>query len=134
VVTDLAEIPEVLCNVGELNQVFLNLIVNSAHAIVDSGQDAATGLIRIETRLHEEQVQICISDNGCGIPQENLDKIFDPFFTTKDVGRGTGQGLAIARSIIVDKHKGRIAATSDVGVGTRFVITLPLEAIQRKSA
>lgn len=119
-------LPEVLCNIGELNQVFLNLIVNSSHAIVDSGKDSATGLITVSTKLAGDDVQISVGDNGCGIPQENVDKIFDPFFTTKEVGRGTGQGLAIVRSIVVDKHGGRIDVLSEVGRGTEFVISLPI--------
>jgi two-component system, NtrC family, sensor kinase len=132
--TDLGEIPEVICSVGELNQVFLNLIVNSAHAIVDSGKDAGSGLVKIKTERLGEDVRITISDNGCGIPKDNLEKIFDPFFTTKEVGRGTGQGLAIARSIVVDKHAGRVDVASEVGVGTRFVISLPIEGRSCKAA
>lgn len=124
--THCAVLPEVLCNVGELNQVFLNLIINAAHAIEQSGKDAAAGRISISTALAADSVAIVITDNGCGIPAENLEKIFDPFFTTKEVGRGTGQGLAIARSIVVDKHGGSIDVESSVGVGTRFVLKLPL--------
>jgi PAS domain S-box-containing protein len=129
--TDFAAIPEVICNVSELNQVFLNLIVNSAHAITDSGRDAATGVIQITTRQADNEVQVSIADNGCGIREEHLDKIFDPFFTTKEVGRGTGQGLAIARSIVVDKHGGRIEVASEIGRGTRFVIGLPIDGVAR---
>ncbi|HEU4600402.1 MAG TPA: ATP-binding protein, partial [Steroidobacteraceae bacterium] len=125
--TQFGELPEVLCNIGELNQVFLNLIVNSAHAIADTGKDSTTGLISIGTTLNGEEVQISIADNGCGIPRENLEKIFDPFFTTKEVGRGTGQGLAIARSIVVDKHGGRIDVASEPGGGTEFIISLPVQ-------
>src|SRR6185437_8597641 len=98
----------VMCNIGELNQVFLNIIINAAHAIEAAGRDASTGLINIRTAVADRYVRISIEDNGCGIPKENLDRIFDPFFTTKDVGKGTGQGLAIARSIIVEKHGGTI--------------------------
>jgi PAS domain S-box-containing protein len=126
IATDFGSIPEIVCNIGELNQVFLNLIVNSAHAIADSGKDASTGTITIKTTLHAEEVRIRIGDNGCGIPQENIEKIFDPFFTTKEVGRGTGQGLAIARSIVVDKHGGRINVASQIGCGTEFTIALPV--------
>jgi PAS domain S-box-containing protein len=129
--TAFAQIPDVVCNVSELNQVFLNLIVNSAHAIADAGHDAATGVIQIATRPVEAEVQISIADNGCGISRENLDKIFDPFFTTKEVGRGTGQGLAIARSIVVDKHGGRIEVSSELGKGTRFLICLPVQGAIR---
>ncbi|HEU4655396.1 MAG TPA: ATP-binding protein [Steroidobacteraceae bacterium] len=132
--TQFDELPEVLCNIGELNQVFLNLIVNSAHAIADTGKDSTTGLIAIKTTLHEDEVQISIADNGCGIPRENLDKIFDPFFTTKEVGRGTGQGLAIARSIVVDKHGGRIDVSSEPGRGTEFIISLPVQGRACKTA
>ncbi len=124
--TQYAELPEVTCNLGELNQVFLNLIVNAAHAIEQSGKDVASGRIRVATSLEETHVAIEIADNGCGIPRENLEKIFDPFFTTKEVGRGTGQGLAIARSIVVDKHCGSIEVNSVVGEGTRFTLKLPI--------
>ncbi|HEY4213584.1 MAG TPA: ATP-binding protein [Steroidobacteraceae bacterium] len=124
--THWAELPEILCIIGELNQVFLNLIVNAAHAIEQSGKDSGTGRIDISTALEGDWVRIEFGDNGCGIPPENLEKIFDPFFTTKDVGRGTGQGLAIARSIVVDKHSGRIEVDSTVGVGTRFILRLPV--------
>jgi signal transduction histidine kinase len=124
--TDFAELPPVVCNVGELNQVFLNLIVNAAHAIHDAGRDIGSGVISIRTALAGEYVEITVSDNGCGIPQENLDKIYDPFFTTKEVGRGTGQGLAITRSIVVDKHGGAVHATSTLGGGTQFTIRLPI--------
>ena len=121
------QIPEVICNVAELNQVFLNLIVNAAHAIRESGKDAATGRITITTEQARDHVLIRVCDNGCGIPKGNIEKIFDPFFTTKEVGRGTGQGLAITRSIVVDKHGGDIAVESELGVGTCFILSLPIE-------
>ncbi len=124
--TELAELPPVMCNVGELNQVFLNLIVNAAHAIESAGRDSDTGIIRISTQPDDKWVRIVFEDNGCGIAQENLERIFDPFFTTKEVGKGTGQGLAIARSIIVEKHGGSIDVESTVGVGTRMTLRLPL--------
>jgi PAS domain S-box-containing protein len=124
--TEFGDLPLVTCNIGELNQVFLNLIVNAAHAIEDAGRDVATGRICVSTCVRGEFVDVSISDNGCGIPRENLDKLFDPFFTTKEVGRGTGQGLAIARSIVVDKHGGSMQVHSEAGVGTRFVVTLAL--------
>lgn len=124
--TRFSELPLVRCNVGELNQVFLNLIVNAAHAVSESGKDSATGRITIVTARAAGEVSIKIEDNGCGITPENLEKIFDPFFTTKPVGRGTGQGLAIARSIVVEKHEGRIDVRSTVGVGTAFTMLLPV--------
>jgi two-component system NtrC family sensor kinase len=123
--TDFAELPPVICNVGELNQVFLNLIVNAAHAIQDAGKDVTTGRIRVSTALDGDTALIRISDNGCGVPAENLSKLYDPFFTTKEVGRGTGQGLAITHSILVDKHGGDISVQSTVGLGTEFTLRLP---------
>jgi two-component system NtrC family sensor kinase len=120
------DLPEVMCNVGELSQVFLNLIVNSAHALADAGRDTETGRITIKTGVVEGWVEFTFEDNGCGIPQTIIDKIYDPFFTTKEVGRGTGQGLAIARAIIVDKHAGRIRVDSTPGRGTCFTLRLPL--------
>jgi two-component system NtrC family sensor kinase len=124
--TEFAELPDVVCNIGELNQVFLNLIVNAAHAIHDAGKDVNTGEIKISTALAGDSVVIRISDNGCGVPPENLSRLYDPFFTTKEVGRGTGQGLAICHSIIVDKHGGTISASSNVGTGTEFTLRLPI--------
>ena len=124
--TDLADLPPVMCNVGELNQVFLNLIVNAAHAIQDAGRDVSTGRIRVSTALDGDAVLIRIRDNGCGVPAENLSKLYDPFFTTKEVGRGTGQGLAITHSILVDKHGGDIGVQSTVGLGTEFTLRLPV--------
>jgi signal transduction histidine kinase len=115
------ELPKVWCNQGQLNQVFLNILVNAAHAIKDQGE------IRIETRTEDESVKIAISDTGSGIAPEHLKQIFDPFFTTKEVGKGTGLGLAIAYDIIVNKHRGHIEVESEVGTGTTFTITLPVE-------
>jgi PAS domain S-box-containing protein len=125
--TRFGELPLVVCNIGELNQVFLNLIVNASHAITESGKDVTAGRIIITTIASGSDVIISIEDNGCGIPTENLDKVFDPFFTTKPVGRGTGQGLAIARSIVVEKHGGSIDIQSVVGGGTNFIMRLPTE-------
>jgi PAS domain S-box-containing protein len=124
--TELGELPAVVCNVNELNQVFLNLIVNAAHAIESAGRDASSGLIKIRTSAGAEGVEVVIEDNGCGIPKENLERIFDPFFTTKEIGKGTGQGLAIARSIIVEKHAGTITVDSQVGKGTKMTLRLPM--------
>ncbi len=126
VTTDFQELPLIACNIGELNQVFLNLIVNAAHAVGDTGQEPQTGRIDICTALDGDFVKVSISDNGCGIPRSNLDKVFDPFFTTKEVGKGTGQGLAIARSIVVIKHRGSIDIESNVGRGTTFTLRIPI--------
>jgi PAS domain S-box-containing protein len=128
---ELGAIPEVICNISELNQVFLNLIVNAAHAIQESGKDANDGRIAITTSTSGDSVSVTIEDNGCGIPAQNLEKIFDPFFTTKEVGKGTGQGLAIARSIVAEKHAGNIDVQSNPGQGTRFIIRLPIAGRQR---
>jgi signal transduction histidine kinase len=125
VVTDFGEIPLVSCQIGEINQVFLNVIVNAAHAVGERAeQTGVRGLIGIETRRDGDDVVVKISDSGSGIPSELHEKIFDPFFTTKTVGKGTGQGLTIARSIIV-KHGGSLSFTSEVDKGTVFEIRLP---------
>ena len=127
--TELGNLPLVVCNIGELNQVFLNLLVNAAHAIGDLGKEnGEKGLIRVRTSLEEDAVLISIADTGCGIPEDIRDKVFDPFFTTKEIGRGTGQGLAIARSVVVDMHGGTLTFSSEVGKGTTFYVRLPLEA------
>jgi len=128
-VTDFAPaLPPVPCLPGEFNQVILNLIINAAHAIGDVVRQikGSKGTIRISTRLDGDWVEIRISDTGTGIPEEIRHRIFDPFFTTKGVGKGTGQGLAIARSVIVDKHGGTLTFESEVGRGTAFIIRLPL--------
>jgi PAS domain S-box-containing protein len=132
--TDFAELPEVVCNVGELNQVFLNLIVNAAHAIEDAGRNFETGAIEIHTVQADDCVVIRIGDNGCGIPPENLAKLYEPFFTTKEVGRGTGQGLAIARAIVIGKHGGELSVSSTVGYGTEFTLRLPIRGCAEPKA
>jgi signal transduction histidine kinase len=126
VTTDFAELPPVHCYGGEINQVVLNLVVNAAHAIADANR--GRGTIHVSTRHVDDEVWLQVRDTGCGISDDVLARIFDPFFTTKEVGRGTGQGLAIARSIVVDKHAGSIDVATDVGRGTTFTIRLPLFA------
>ena len=112
-----------------MNQVFLNLLVNAAHAIGDLNQGTGQkGKIRVRTVCEGKTVLITIADTGCGIPEGIRGKIFDPFFTTKEVGRGTGQGLAISRSVVVDRHKGSLTFESEVGKGTTFYIRLPVES------
>jgi PAS domain S-box-containing protein len=127
--TDLApDLPLVPCLLGQFNQVILNMIVNATHAIADVVKDTgAKGTISIATRSVNGWAEVRITDSGTGIPEEIRRKIFDPFFTTKEVGKGTGQGLAIAHSVIVDKHHGTIAIESEVGQGTTFIVRLPLD-------
>lgn len=122
-------LPLVPCNPGELNQVFLNMIINASHSIEDALKDqpGKKGSILIRTLHKGKWVQIRISDTGKGIPKEIQDKIFDPFFTTKQVGKGTGQGLAISHSVIVDKHNGRISFETQPEKGTTFIIDLPVD-------
>jgi signal transduction histidine kinase/DNA-binding response OmpR family regulator len=126
-----SSLPPVHCLPGEFNQVILNMIVNSAHAISEKlgGGSVRKGTVRVSTRMMGELVEIRISDNGNGIREDIKSKIFDPFFTTKDVGKGTGQGLAIAHSVIVKKHGGAIDFESKPGEGTTFVITLPIRGV-----
>lgn len=122
------ELPPVPCLRDELSQVLVNLIVNASHAIRASTESGslAKGHIRISTHACRGYAELRVSDNGCGIPKEIHHRVFEPFFTTKPVGSGTGQGLAIAYSVIVDKHRGRITFTSVEGQGTVFIIRLPL--------
>lgn len=127
--TDLDDqLPPVPCFPGDINQVILNLIINAANAIEESrNRDTdPKGSIRVSTRKMENSVEIRIQDSGTGIPDAIQSKIFDPFFTTKEVGKGTGQGLAIAHSVIVEKHQGSITFETECNKGTTFIINLPL--------
>ncbi len=128
VVKDFGDVPLVRCLPGDINQVLLNVIVNAAHAIREKveGSDEK-GAITISTRANEGELVVKIADSGTGIPSEIQDKIFDPFFTTKEVGKGTGQGLAIVHDIVVERHGGTIDIESEVGQGTAFIIGLPLD-------
>jgi signal transduction histidine kinase len=126
-VTELGELPPVICHIGEINQVVLNLIVNAAHAIGDVVRGTATrGRITIRTAIDGDCVVISVGDTGGGIPEDVRPHIFDAFFTTKEVGRGSGQGLAIARSVVVEKHAGRLTFDTAIGAGTTFHIRLPI--------
>ena len=129
VVLLLGEIPQVPCFAGDLNQVFLNLLINAAHAIEQRfrGSDGR-GTITLKTWADETSAFVEIADNGSGIASVDQARIFEPFFTTKPVGKGTGQGLAIARSIVTDKHAGKLSFESELGRGTRFLVQLPLRA------
>jgi signal transduction histidine kinase/lipid-A-disaccharide synthase-like uncharacterized protein len=127
VATDFGDIPTVMCHPGEMNQAFLNIIVNASHAIADVVQGSdIRGRISVTSRRQGDDVILRISDTGGGIPEHILDRMFDPFFTTKAVGKGTGQGLAIARSVVVDKHGGDISVETELGKGTCFVLRLPI--------
>lgn len=130
VVTDFdPTLPLIPCLPGEFNQVILNLLINAAHAIGDilSNEEGAKGTITISTNLEGEWAEVRIGDTGRGIPESARHKIFDPFFTTKEVGKGTGQGLAIAHDIIVKKHGGNLTFDTEIGTGTTFLIRLPLQ-------
>ena len=111
-------LPPVPCLVGEFNQVMLNIIVNAAHAIANVvKRSGAKGIITVSRERVGESAEIRIADTGGGIPESIRSKIFDPFLTTKEVGKGTGQGSAIARSVVVDKHGGTITVDSEPGLG-----------------
>ena len=122
------DLPKVSAYAPEVNQVLLNLIINAAHAVAEAHGDKQPpeGLIHIATRLIDSQVELRIQDNGTGIPVEYKRKIFEPFFTTKEVGKGTGQGLAISYSIVVEKHGGEIDFETELGQGTTFIVRLPI--------
>lgn len=118
-------LPEIPVHGDDISQVILNMIVNASHAIGDMVEDGQKGKITITTSYDEEYVILSISDTGAGIPPEIYEKIFDPFFTTKEVGKGTGQGLSMAYSIITEKHNGKLEFQSELGAGTTFIIKLP---------
>jgi signal transduction histidine kinase len=121
------DLPAVSCNIGEIKQVLVNLLVNAAHSIKEKGT------ISITTSNDTDNVYIRIQDTGSGIPEDNLKKIFDPFFTTKPVGKGTGLGLWISSSII-EKHRGLITVESKVGSGSKFTIKLPINLLAAQTA
>jgi PAS domain S-box-containing protein len=129
--TDLdPNLPAIPCLSDELGQVILNMVVNAAHAIAEKlgeNPEGRKGMITLATRQDGEWVELRISDTGAGIPEAIRRRIFDPFFTTKQVGNGTGQGLAIVHDVITEKHQGTIALESEVGVGTTFIIRLPMK-------
>lgn len=130
-VTDFApSLPPVPCLPGELNQVFLNVIINAAHAIAAARGEESTpkGLITIKTLRDGDWVEIRVSDTGTGIPEAIRSRVFDPFFTTKGIGKGTGQGLSVSHDVVVKKHGGTISFETEVGEGTTFIIRLPLGA------
>ncbi|MCU0712744.1 MAG: ATP-binding protein [Pirellula sp.] len=125
--TDFAiDLPKLHCLPAELNQAFLNILVNGAHAIQSKGSDEQ-GLLTVSTRSDGVNIYVDISDTGTGIPEGIRNRIFDPFFTTKGVGKGTGQGLAIAYNVVVEIHKGKLFFDTKEGGGATFHIELPLK-------
>ena len=124
IVTEYGDIGQVPCNISELNQIFLNIVINAVQAIKEQGKKEK-GLITIKTKRESQWVTISIADDGPGIPEEIRDKIFDPFFTTKPVGTGTGLGLSICYEIVVTKHRGDLKFESEVGTGTVFTVKIP---------
>ena len=130
------QLPPVPCLPGEFNQAILNLVVNAAQAIAErlGPNPTQKGQITIQTRRADPWAEIRITDTGCGIPEAIRHRIFEPFFTTKPVGKGTGQGLAIVRNVIVDKHDGTIDFETQVGQGTTFTLRLPLAPHPPQSA
>jgi PAS domain S-box-containing protein len=130
--TNFGDIPLVVCQISEINQVFLNLLVNAAHAISDFVKGTELrGLIKVRTQKDDGHVLVAVEDTGGGIPLTIRDRIFEPFFTTKEVGRGTGQGLAISRSVVVDKHGGALYFETELGRGTTFYVRLPIDGLRR---
>jgi signal transduction histidine kinase len=126
-VTDFGDLPSVNCHINEINQVVLNVVVNAAHAISDVvGNTENRGTISVRTYTQGDSVVIAISDTGGGIPEHARGRLFDPFFTTKEVGKGTGLGLALAWQVIKDKHCGDLTFETKLGVGTTFLIRLPI--------
>ncbi len=128
--TEFGDLPLVPCHGGDMNQVFLNLIVNAAHAIEASQKDGdGLGRIRIQTWCEDGLAVIAVSDTGGGIPEAIRHRIFDPFFTTKEVGRGTGQGLSLVRTIVVDKHGGTLNFETEPDHGTTFFVRIPIDGM-----
>lgn len=123
--TEFSDVPLIFCNSGQINQVFLNILINAAQAIRSQERDGQ-GAITIRTYSTDEGVICEIADDGPGIPPDKLYNIFDPFFTTKPTGKGTGLGLSVSYDIIVNKHNGRLLVDSTVGEGTKFIIKLPI--------
>jgi PAS domain S-box-containing protein len=125
------DLPLVPCLAGEINQVLLNLVVNSAPAIAEAvkGDRSGMGTITVATRRGGDWVEFSVSDTGIGIPDHIKERVFDPFFTTKAIGKGTGQGLMLAHTVIVKKHNGKIWFDSEPGKGTTFYVRLPLSPV-----
>jgi len=124
-------LPQIECFAADINQVFLNLIVNAAQALSEThARDHRQGVIRVSSLRHGDSVEIRVSDTGPGVPQDLRERIFDPFFTTKAVGKGTGQGLALCMNTVVQKHGGKLYLEDHQGPGATFVVSLPIRATQ----
>jgi len=126
ITTDFGELPLVVCNPAEMNQVFLNLVTNAAQAIERRPPQEKRGAITIRTRVEQNEAVVSVEDDGCGIPEAIRGRVFEPFFSTAEVGSGTGLGLHTVHRVVVERHHGTIAFESEVGRGTRFVVRLPL--------
>jgi len=124
-----ATLPPVMCYPSDINQVILNLLVNAAHAIKEKATEGEMGRITVRTRRRDEFAQIEVTDTGTGVPEAIRTRIFDPFFTTKEVGKGSGQGLALAHTVVVKKHSGKIWFDTEIGRGTTFFIDLPIRPV-----
>jgi signal transduction histidine kinase len=124
---ELGELPAVICNLGDINQAILNLVVNASHAMGERYVSTnERGVLTIRTCAQGDEVLLEVQDTGGGIPRDIAERVFEPFFTTKGVGVGTGQGLALTYSLIHDRHSGSITFVSEPGVGTTFTIRLPV--------
>ena len=139
VITDYGDLPQVECFVGQLNQVFMNLLANAIDALEESNTGrsfaqikAKPNQITVKTQLSQSQAVIRIQDNGIGMTDAVKQKIFEHLFTSKGVGQGTGLGLTIAHQIVVQKHSGTLEANSTLGEGTEFVISIPLKDLAVK--
>ena len=127
-VIDLGEVPRVLGDPGDLCLAIVNLLINASHAMRDvRASTGRRGTLTVTTRLERGQVEIRVADTGAGIPAAIRDRVFEPFFTTKPLGQGTGQGLSIVRTTIIERHRGSLTFETDEGRGTVFVIRLPLD-------
>ncbi len=123
---NLGDVPDVVCNRGDLGQVFINLVVNAAHAIAERVESTEQrGIISVTSMPKDDGVLVTIGDTGGGIPEEIQERVFEPFFTTKEPGKGTGQGLSLAHNMIVGKHNGQLTFTVEPGIGTTFDIWIP---------
>ena len=125
---DYGELPEISCYPGQLNQVFMNLLINAGQALAEKGE------IGIRTWFAADEIHVAVSDNGCGIAPENIPRLFEPFFTTKEVGKGTGLGLSISYDIVTRQHGGRLEVESRPGRGSTFTVHLPLRGVPEKGA